>query len=68
MFRLGLIVWICMGALGLGLISLEAIRHKKTIHGMWYFLGVILGPVFLCFILPIWLGRWGKQNKSTNKE
>ncbi len=61
--RLALIIWLCLGAFGLGLVTLEASRRKVNIAGPWYFLAVILGPIFLFFVLPLWIGRWGKQGK-----
>ena len=59
--RLGLIIWFCLGALGLGLVTLEATRRKINISGAWYFFAVLLGPIFLFFVLPLWLGRWGRE-------
>jgi len=58
---MGLVIWFCLGALGLGLVTLEASRRKINIAGVWYIFAVILGPVFLFFVLPLWLGRWGKR-------
>lgn len=59
--RLALVVWFCLGALGLGLVVLEASRRKVNVSGFWYVFAVLLGPIFLFFILPIWLGRWGRR-------
>ncbi len=59
--RTGLVIWFCLGALGLGLVTLEASRRKVSIAGAWYFLAVLLGPIFLFFVFPLWLGRWGKR-------
>ncbi len=59
--RLAFILWFCLGALGLGLVTLEASRRKLDIAGRWYVLAVLLGPIFLFFVLPLWLGKWGKQ-------
>jgi len=61
MIRFGGLAWICLGALGLGLLTLEAIKRKRSIPQKWTFLAIVLGPVFLFFILPIWLGRWGRS-------
>lgn len=61
MARLGLIIWLCMGAFGLGLVLLEANRRQRRIPAFWYVLGVLLGPVFLFFVIPLWLGRWGRR-------
>jgi hypothetical protein len=58
--RIGLVIWLCLGALGLGLVVLEASRRKVSIGGLWYVLAVLLGPIFLFFVLPLWLGRWGR--------
>jgi hypothetical protein len=55
------ILWFGLGALALGLVVLEAARRKVEISGRWYFSAVLLGPIFLFFILPLWLGRWGKK-------
>jgi len=59
--RLGIILWFCLGALGLGLVVLEASRRKVNVSGLWYILAVLLGPIFLFFVLPLWLGGWGKR-------
>ncbi len=64
MLRIGLIVWLCLGALGLGLVVLEAARRKQDVSGWWYMLAVLLGPVFLFLILPLWIGRWGRGGKG----
>lgn len=55
------VIWFCLGALGLGLVTLEASRRKVSISGVWYFFAVILGPIFLFFVLPLWLGKWGRD-------
>ena len=68
MHRFGLIVWICMGAFGLGLVLLEATRRKRPIRPLWVMLAVALGPIFLFFILPLWIGRWGKEPRKIDKE
>lgn len=65
--RLALIIWFCLGAFGLGLVTLEASRRKVSVAGAWYFLAVVLGPIFLFFILPLWLGKWGKRDHSPDK-
>lgn len=59
--RIGLVAWLCLGALGLGLVLLEAHRRQIRIRRVWYVLAVLLGPVFLFFVLPLWLGRWGRR-------
>jgi len=64
MIRFGGLAWICLGALGLGLLTLEAIKRKKSIPRYGALLAVILGPVFLVFILPLWIGRWGREDSS----
>ncbi len=68
MFRIGLVFWVCLGALGLGIISLEAIRRKRPIRPGWALLALALGPIFLFFILPLWLGRWGREPHEIDKE
>ncbi|MEO5970542.1 MAG: hypothetical protein ABIQ95_11495 [Bdellovibrionia bacterium] len=60
--RIALIIWFCLGALGLGLVTLEAARRKVNVSGVWFIFAVLLGPVFLFFVLPLWLGRWGKDS------
>lgn len=67
MIRIGLIIWLCLGALGLGIVVLEATRRKKEVGGMWYVYSVLLGPIFLCFIVPLWLGRWGDSERIEKK-
>lgn len=62
--RLLLVIWFCLGAFGLGLVVLEASRRKINISGLWYATAVLLGPVFLFFVLPLWLGKWGKKEKD----
>lgn len=59
MVRIGMIIWLCCGALALGVVVLEAARRKQEINGWWYVLAPILGPIFLAFILPLWFGKWG---------
>lgn len=63
MVRVSVLAWICSGALGLGILVLAAARRNKQVGGHWYVLAPLLGPIFLCFILPIWAGRWG-ENES----
>ncbi len=59
-----LVAWFCCGALALGIVLLESSRRKDMeVSGKWYALAMILGPIFLFFILPQWLGRWGKGSK-----
>ncbi len=66
--RLALIVWLCLGAFGLGLVLLEANRRKRPIRPGWLMLALALGPIFLFFVLPLWLGRWGKGPNQIDKE
>ena len=68
MFRLGFIVWLCLGAFGLGVVCLEAARRKLPIRPAWVGLALALGPIFLFFVLPLWLGRWGKEPQRIHKE
>lgn len=58
--RILIVAWFCLGALGLGLVTLEASRRKMNVTGIWYFCAVLLGPIFLFFVLPLWLGQWGR--------
>jgi len=60
--RLFIIIWLCTGAFSLGLVTLEAARRKQQVSGIWYFASILLGPIFLFFVLPLWLGKWGKGN------
>ncbi len=68
MARFGLIVWLCMGAFGLGLVLLEATRRRRPIRAGWVALALGLGPIFLFFILPLWVGRWGRNPYPIDKE
>jgi len=68
MARLGLIAWLCLGAFGLGLLCLEAARRKRPIQPRWVLLALALGPVFLFFVVPLWLGRWGKNSHQIEKD
>ena len=68
MSRLALIVWLCFGAFGLGLILLEATRRKRPIRPAWVFLAFALGPIFLFFVLPLWIGRWGKETHQIDND
>jgi hypothetical protein len=65
---MALVIWFCLGALGLGLVTLEASRRKVDVSGLWYFFAVLLGPVFLFFVLPLWLGRWGRDTGRLEKD
>lgn len=58
MARWYFIIWLCCGALGLGLIVAEANRRQIAISPLWYFVAFLLGPAFLFFVLPImWFSR-----------
>lgn len=59
--RFLLVAWLCAGAFAAGLVTLEASRRKINVGGVWYFLAMILGPIFLFFVLPLWLGKWGRN-------
>lgn len=61
------IVWLCMGAFGLGLVLLEASRRKRSIRPGWTFLALALGPLFLFFVLPLWIGRWGREDRKVRE-
>lgn len=67
MIRIGGLFWLCMGALGLGLLVLEGIKRGQKVPRYAYPLAVVLGPIFFFFILPLWVGRWGKQEKLNQK-
>jgi hypothetical protein len=62
MFRLALVGWMCLGALGLGILILVASRRQRRVSPLWSLFALLLGPIFLCLILPLWLGRWGKND------
>jgi len=66
--RIILIIWFCLGALGLGLVTLEASRRKIDVSGFWYILGMVLGPIFLFFVLPLWLGQWGRDKPALRQD
>lgn len=68
MSRFVLIIWLCLGAFGLGLVLLEANRRRIPIRAGWIMLALALGPIFLFFVLPLWLGRWGKERPKIEKE
>jgi len=61
MSRIGIIIWMCMGAFALGLVILTANRRGIYISKIWYMVALILGPIFFCFVIPLWLGKWGKK-------
>jgi hypothetical protein len=63
MGRLGILLWLCAGALGLGIVVVTANRQNVPLNRAWYFLAMLLGPIFLAFVVPMWLGKWGNQNK-----
>ena len=62
MLRWGLLVWVCLGALGLGFLAVEASRRKIPVSKLWFLWGLVLGPIFLFFIVPLWLGKWGRRD------
>lgn len=57
MGRLGVLIWLCCGALGLGIVVLSANRRQVPVSKVWYFTAFLLGPIFLLFVLPLWLGN-----------
>jgi hypothetical protein len=61
--RLGVLIWLCCGALGLGIVVLSANRRQVPVSKVWYFTAFLLGPIFLVFVLPLWLGKWGEPKK-----
>jgi len=68
MLRLALIAWLCLGALGLGVVFLEAARRRLQIRPGLVMLALVLGPIFLFFVLPLWLSRSGKNALSIEKQ
>jgi len=58
MVRPAVIIWLCLGALGLGILITLASRYKKNISAWWSFFALLLAPIFLCIVLPMWYGRW----------
>ena len=66
--RIVFVIWFCLGALGLGLVTLEASRRKIDVSGIWYVFAVLLGPIFLFFVLPLWLGKWGRDASKLTDE
>ena len=60
MTRLALIVWLCLGVLGLGVVFLEATRLRRKIRPGLVILALVLGPIFLFFVLPLWFSRFRK--------
>lgn len=63
MGRLGILLWLCAGAVALGIVVLNANRRNAPVAKIWYFAALLLGPIFLAFILPLWLGKWGEPKK-----
>ncbi len=61
MWRYWLVAWLCAGAFGLGLLTLEANRRRILIRRVWFPVGLALGAIFLFFILPFWMSRWGRR-------
>jgi hypothetical protein len=59
--RIGILLWLCAGAIALGVLVLNANRRNTYLAPVWYFAAILLGPVFLAFILPLWLGKWGER-------
>jgi hypothetical protein len=55
------LLWLCAGALALGILVLNANRRKVYLAPVWYFAAILLGPIFLAFVLPLWLGKWGDK-------
>ena len=61
MWRNGFLVWLCLGALGAGALSVAASRKNAQFRKIWFFLAFVLGPIFLFFILPAWIDSWRKD-------
>lgn len=61
MSRLALILWLCAGALALGILVQAANRRGIYIGKTWYVVGLLLGPIFLCFVVPMWIGKFGDR-------
>jgi len=68
MTRLVLIAWLCLGALGLGVVFLEATRRRRPIRPGLFLLALALGPIFLFFVLPLWLSRREKNVHNIEKQ
>lgn len=64
MWRNGLLVWLCAGALGAGTLAALASRRSARFKKVWFFLAFILGPLFFFFVLPAWLDNWRKTKES----
>jgi hypothetical protein len=54
--RILIIAWLSAGALGLGIMTYEANRRSVSIRKSWFLWGLLLGPIFLFFVLPWWIG------------
>lgn len=61
--RFWIVIWLCIGALGLGLVVLESSKRRFRVSKLWYFSALLLGPIFLFFVFPLWLGKWGRNSK-----
>lgn len=61
--RWWVIAWMCAGALGLGIVISHANKRQTYVSRWWYLASVLLGPIFLAFVVPLWLGKWGEGGK-----
>ena len=64
MWRYWIVAWLLAGAFGLGLLTLEANRRRILLKKWWFPVGLLLGAVFLFFLLPMWISRWGRQGND----
>ena len=64
MLRNGLMIWLCAGALGAGVLATMASRRNAQFKKVWVFLAMVLGPIFFFFVLPAWLDNWRKTKDS----
>ena len=55
MLRNGILIWLCAGALGAGVLAVVASRRNAQFKKGWF---------FLAFVLPTWLDNWRKTKGS----
>ena len=61
MWRYLLVAWLCAGAFGLGLLTVEATGRRVLINKIWFPIGLGRGPILLSWLLPLWMHRWGRR-------
>jgi len=52
-----MILWLCTGSLALGVLVVQANKKETALSFWWFPLGILLGPIFLCFVLPFILSK-----------